>query len=171
MLEHTDDEHSITTDDLIRIYEENGYKANRNTIRDDVAVLNAAGIEILSERVGNGKVYHIPYDGKLYFVFDFNVPQVFHEKPKKGEEPLDENGEVVQVDTRKGYYSEDIANTFGVPMEQYKKETEVKEMDGFVEIAMLTGVRERNAEAGDQSDAPAQSDVPPLSDTPTQPDQ
>ena len=25
MLEHTDDEHSITTDDLIRIYEENGY--------------------------------------------------------------------------------------------------------------------------------------------------
>lgn len=59
MLEHTDDEHTITTDDLIRIYEENGYKANRNTIRDDVAVLNAAGIEVLSERVGNGKVYHI----------------------------------------------------------------------------------------------------------------
>ena len=59
MLEHTDDEHSITTDELISIYEENGYKANRNTIRDDVAVLNAAGIEILSERVGNGKVYHI----------------------------------------------------------------------------------------------------------------
>ena len=59
MLELTDDEHSITTDDLIRIYEENGYKANRNTIRDDVTVLNAAGIEILSERVGNGKIYHI----------------------------------------------------------------------------------------------------------------
>ena len=59
MLEHTDDEHSITTDDLIRIYEENGYKANRNTIRDDVAMLNAAGVEILSERVGNGKAYHI----------------------------------------------------------------------------------------------------------------
>ena len=53
MLEHTDDEHSITTDELIRIYEECGYKANRNTIRDDVTVLNAAGVEILSERVGN----------------------------------------------------------------------------------------------------------------------
>lgn len=44
-------------------------------------------------------------------------------------------------------------------MEQYKKETEVKEMDGFVEIAMLTGVREKK-EAGQQ----------PQSDVPTQPD-
>ena len=39
MLELTDDEHSITTDDLIRIYEENGYKANRNTIRDDDIII------------------------------------------------------------------------------------------------------------------------------------
>ena len=59
MMEHTDDDHVVTTDELIHIYEENGYKANRNTIRDDVATLNAAGIEILSERVGNGKAYHI----------------------------------------------------------------------------------------------------------------
>ena len=106
--------------------------------------------------------YLIPYDGKLYFVFDFNVPQIFNEKPKKGEEPVDENGEVVKVDTRKGYYSEDIANTFGVPMEQYKKETEVKEMDGFVEIAMLTGVREKK-----EADQQPQSDVP----TPSDPEQ
>ena len=34
-------------------------------------------------------------------------------------------------------------------MEQYKKETEVTEMDGFVEIAMLTGVRGRTGEAGE----------------------
>lgn len=59
MLEHTDDDHLLTTDDLIRIYEENGFKANRNTIRDDVAVLNAAGVDIIGERVGNGKAYHI----------------------------------------------------------------------------------------------------------------
>ncbi len=58
MLEHTDDEHLVSTEELIRTYEQNGYSANRNTIRDDVAVLNAAGIEILSERVGNGKAYH-----------------------------------------------------------------------------------------------------------------
>lgn len=59
MLEHTDDEHSVTTDELIRIYEENGYKANRNTIRDDVAALNAAGVEVLGERIGKGNSYHI----------------------------------------------------------------------------------------------------------------
>ena len=40
-------------------WRKSGNKANRNTIRDDVATLNAAGIEILSERVGNGKAYHI----------------------------------------------------------------------------------------------------------------
>ena len=53
---------------------------------------------------------------------------------------MDENGEVVKVDTRK-----DITRTISLHLrcrEQYKKETEVKEMDGFVEIAMLTGGEE-----------------------------
>ncbi len=59
MLEHTDDEHSVNTEELIRIYEEHGYKANRHTIRDDIAVLNEYGVEIIGERQGNGKVYHI----------------------------------------------------------------------------------------------------------------
>ena len=89
--------------------------------------------------------YLIPYDGQMYFVFDLNVKQVFNEKPKKGEEPVDENGEVVKVDTRHGYFPGDIANTFGVPMEQHLKETEVTEKDGFVNIAMFTGVREEAA--------------------------
>ena len=62
-------------------------------------------------------------------------------KEKKGEEPLDENGEPISVDTRKGYFSDDIAHTFGVPMEQHLAETEVSEMDGFVNIALLTGPR------------------------------
>lgn len=59
MMEHTDDDHVITTDELIRIYEENGFKANRNTVKSDVDTLNAAGVEILSERVGNSKAYHV----------------------------------------------------------------------------------------------------------------
>ena len=85
--------------------------------------------------------YKIVFEGKVFFVFDLNVPQIFNEKPKKGEEQLDENGEVVEVDTRTGFYPDDIANTFGVPMPQYKKETEVKDMDGYVEIAGFTGVK------------------------------
>lgn len=83
--------------------------------------------------------YQIPFEGKVYYVFDLNVFQIFNEKPKKGEEPVDEAGEVQEIDTRKGYYPEDIANTFGVPMEQYKKETAVTDMDGYVTMAMFTG--------------------------------
>ena len=78
-------------------------------------------------------------------MFDLNVFQIFNEKPKKGEEPVDEAGEVQEVDTRKGYYPEDIANTFGVPMEQYKKETAVTDMDGYVTMAMFTGAEREDS--------------------------
>ena len=89
--------------------------------------------------------YQIPFEGKVYYVFDLNVFQIFNEKPKKGEEPVDEAGEVQEVDTRKGYYPEDIANTFGVPMEQYKKETAVTDMDGYVTMAMFTGAEQEDS--------------------------
>ena len=83
--------------------------------------------------------YQITFDGEVYYVFDLNVKKVFNEKPKKGEEELDENSEPIAVDTRTGYYSDDIASTFCVPMEQHKRETEVTDLDGYVNIAMLTG--------------------------------
>ncbi|MGI5967469.1 MAG: hypothetical protein ACOX65_11155 [Anaerotruncus rubiinfantis] len=89
--------------------------------------------------------YQIPFEGKIYYVFDLNVFQIFNEKPKKGEEPVDEAGEAQEVDTRKGYYPEDIANTFGVPMEQYKKETAVTDMDGYVTMAMFTGAGQEDS--------------------------
>ncbi len=89
--------------------------------------------------------YQIPFEGKVYYVFDLNVFQIFNEKPKKGEEPVDEAGEVQEVNTRKGYYPEDIANTFGVPMEQYKKETAVTDMDGYVTMAMFTGAEQEDS--------------------------
>ncbi len=59
LMEHTDENHMITTDEMIRIYEEHGFKANRNTIRDDIAVLQASDVDVISERVGNGKGYYI----------------------------------------------------------------------------------------------------------------
>ena len=52
---------------------------------------------------------------------------------------MNEIGELVEVDTRTGYYPENIADTFGVPLEQYKKETAVTDMNGFVTMAMFTG--------------------------------
>lgn len=56
---HTDDDHFFTMEDLIDICEENGYKANRHTISNDLAALNAQGLDIICERCGNRNVYHI----------------------------------------------------------------------------------------------------------------
>ncbi|MBQ7477840.1 MAG: WYL domain-containing protein, partial [Selenomonadaceae bacterium] len=55
---NTDDDHVITTNDLIALLEQNGFKANRDTIRDDIAVLNDAGYEVISQRHGKGNAYH-----------------------------------------------------------------------------------------------------------------
>lgn len=83
--------------------------------------------------------YQITFEDRVYYVFDLKVTQIFHEKPRKGEEDVNEIGELVEVDTRTGYYPENIADTFGVPLEQYKKETAVTDMNGFVTMAMFTG--------------------------------
>ncbi len=61
--EHTDDDHFITTEELIRLYEENGYKAHRQTIADDVAVLVSSGFEVIVNQIARNKTktnaYHI----------------------------------------------------------------------------------------------------------------
>ncbi len=61
--EHTDDDHYLTTEELIRIYSDHGYNATRQTISDDVAVLNASGVEILISHVRKNRTitnaYHI----------------------------------------------------------------------------------------------------------------
>ena len=77
--------------------------------------------------------YKIDFEGETYYVFDLIVKETFREKPKKGEE-VDET-----VDYRKGYYSEDIAGTFGVPVEEHRKQTQVTVEKGYINVAMLTG--------------------------------
>ena len=74
-----------------------------------------------------------------------------NEKPKKDEET--ENAE--PVDTRTGYYPEDIANTFGVPLEQYRRETAVTDMDGYVTMAMFTGAEKSEADKAAEQDKTA----------------
>ena len=76
--------------------------------------------------------YLVEYDGEAYFAFDLTVQEIFHEKPPKGEEVSE------PVNTRKGYLSENIAGTFGVPLEEHKKQTLITEENGFVNIAMPT---------------------------------
>ena len=84
--------------------------------------------------------YRINFEGETLYVFDLLVPEIFHEnqKRKKGES-APQSEETKPVNTRKGFYPDDIAGTFGVPVEEHLKESEVKQMDGYVSMGILTG--------------------------------
>ena len=91
--------------------------------------------------------YRIEFEGESLYVFDLVAAEVFHERKKKQSDEVmpteasAENKEEVQpVNTRKGYYPDDIAGSFGVPVEQHRQESEVRQMDGYVSVGMLTGL-------------------------------
>lgn len=56
---HTDEMHMLTAEDLMEIYEQHGYKANRNTIRDDIAVLQEQGVDVITDQIGKFKAFYI----------------------------------------------------------------------------------------------------------------
>lgn len=58
LFEYTDDEHAISTNDLISVLADNGFSANRKTVRDDVDMLCDAGYEILIDKDGKSNSYH-----------------------------------------------------------------------------------------------------------------
>ena len=88
-------------------------------------------------------------------MFDLMVPEIFHERKsrKKNEQASQEVAEMpnedaqnnnaveTEVNTRKGYYPDDVANTFGVPVEQHRADTEIQQMDGYISVGILTGER------------------------------
>ena len=84
--------------------------------------------------------YRINFEGETLYVFDLLVPEIFHEgqKRKKGES-APQSEETKPVNTRKGFYPDEIAGTFGVPVEEHLKESEVKQIDGYVSMSILTG--------------------------------
>lgn len=102
--------------------------------------------------------YRIQFEGKTLYVFDLNVPEVFLEKKRKkktdnievSEPAAVQAEEQPEVNTRKGYYPDDIANTFGVSVEQHREETAFHHMDGYVSVGILTGP------AGKQGERPKQ---------------
>ena len=92
--------------------------------------------------------YRIQFEGKTLYVFDLNVPEVFLEKKRKKKtdddiepsEPVtNQVEEQPEVNTRKGYYPDDIANTFGVSVERHREDAVFHRMDGYVSVGVLTG--------------------------------
>lgn len=107
------------------------------------AVSDYAGEELAREI----ESYRIEFEGESLYVFDLVAAEVFHERKKKQSDEVmptetsAENKEEAQpVNTRKGYYPDDIAGSFGVPVEQHRQESEVRQMDGYVSVGMLTGL-------------------------------
>ena len=62
----------------------------------------------------------------------------------------DQAEEQPEVNTRKEYYLDDIANTFVVSVEQHREETAFHRMDGYVSVGMLTGLPGRQEEGQKQ---------------------
>ena len=99
--------------------------------------------------------YRIQFEGKTLYVFDLMVPEIFHERKSRkkneqasqkvaempNEDAQSNNAAETEVNTRKGYYPDDVANTFGVPVEQHKADTEIQQMDGYISVGILTGER------------------------------
>lgn len=91
--------------------------------------------------------YRIEFEGESLYVFDLIAAEVFHERKKKQSDEVmpteasaENNEEMQPVNTRKEYYPDDIAGSFGVPVEQHRQESEVRQMDGYVSVGMLTGL-------------------------------
>lgn len=91
--------------------------------------------------------YQIVFEGKPLYIFDLTAYKIFREKQKNAEEG---DGEEVQteisVEARKGYFPDDIANTFGVPVEEHKRQMEVSELDGLVSFGALTSPQREKKE-------------------------
>ena len=85
--------------------------------------------------------YRITFEGETLYVFDLLVPEIFHEgqRKKNAVDSQDYAASTKPVNSRKGFYLDDIVGTFGVPVEEHRKESEVKQMDGYVSMGILTG--------------------------------
>lgn len=75
------------------------------------------------------------------FLTHLLVPEIFHEgqRKKNAVDSQDNAASTKPVNSRKGFYLDDIVGTFGVPVEEHRKESEVKQMDGYVSMGILTG--------------------------------
>lgn len=89
------------------------------------------------------KGYKIVINGETLYVFDLMVHKIFHETKKTNQnsnsDTNDYGNKTLDPTLRKGFYPDDIANTFGIPVEEHKKMTETEEsLDGFISVAAIS---------------------------------
>ena len=89
--------------------------------------------------------YKIEFEGETLYVFDLNVYKMYHEtsKDRKDEAAVEETKDGKKTtrkkQDRKGFYPDDIAGSFGIPVEEHDKERVVQDLNGYVSIGAITG--------------------------------
>lgn len=68
--ENTDENHAVSSTELVELYEKSGFSGNRKTVKDDVQELIAAGYDIYEE-IGNGTSTTYSYVGRM-----FDIPEI-----------------------------------------------------------------------------------------------
>ena len=96
--------------------------------------------------------YRITFEGETLYVFDLLVPEIFHEgqRKKNAVDSQDNAASTKPVNSRKGFYLDDIVGTFGVPVEEHRKESEVKQMDGYIPSPDLPEQLENVQQSGNE---------------------
>ncbi|MDD3414980.1 MAG: WYL domain-containing protein [Lachnospiraceae bacterium] len=68
LFQNTDEEHQVTTQELIDILAAQGFKANRKTVKDDIDMLTVAGYDIITEKSASNSFF--------YGFRDFELPEI-----------------------------------------------------------------------------------------------
>ena len=130
----------ITSIAQVGILRQEHYAGNWDVFRPatEIEEMNIFTAESLNELLREAEKI---MEGWTDYVFDLLVPEIFHEGQRKKNAVDSQNNaaSTKPVNSRKGFYLDDIVGTFGVPVEEHRKESEVKQMDGYVSMGILTG--------------------------------
>lgn len=88
--------------------------------------------------------YRIVVDGETLYVFDLTVHKIFNDSARSRKNGDDGENALVttnaQASDRKGFFPDDVANTFGISVEEHREMTKTEEnLDGFVFVGAITG--------------------------------
>lgn len=91
--------------------------------------------------------YRICFEGEYLFVFDLKAPEIRPEKKRKprtlenSTTSTQKSAEAPQA-AQVGYYPKEISKSFGLPVTEFNRQTQVTELGDYVSMAMLTGPKE-----------------------------
>ncbi|MDO4804784.1 MAG: WYL domain-containing protein [Lachnospiraceae bacterium] len=71
LVEYSDEDHVLSTPDILAYLHDKGIEASRKTLRDDIALLKMAGFEIMEAKAGRCKSYY--YSDRIFEVPELRI--------------------------------------------------------------------------------------------------